>query len=799
MTTRQRRGQNKWSARFVLGCTVLCGTVAGCDATGTSGSTPMNPQASAGSAGTPGVGNPSGGNPGSGGTPGVGVPLDMGAAVQVQLSTAQSALLSTVTDEVSAAASPETFASQYPVSFAAELPYEPTTAVGMDLIQASALALDSSELELLGQNGFVITERQTFPSFVYGYATAYMLDLPVYVSADSILEAVHRSYDDMLMQVEMHQLMSDANTLLTEMRNGLTAISDTQTRADADFYLAVALSLLGDTAIAPIAGGDAAAVSQVVALAKQATGTSEVVLFGVKRDEDFSQFKPRGHYAGIPELEQYFRALMWLGRVDLRLLETQSTGEQVFRRRQFDAMLALNQLMNVSATESWTRMDTLIRAFVGESDYMTPPQVPTLVQALGGADAIADLSDEAIAQAIVDGGFGQQLIASHLIFSDAETTLPLNVSFTLFGQRYAIDSHVLSNVVYDRVLAKRMMPSPLDVAFAALGNNQAGALLEPEIAEYDYAGHLAGMRSVAENQPEGFWDSNLYNGWLSSLRTLSPTPTVDDPRNEGLPSVAKTGAWGRRLLNTQLGSWAELRHDTILYVKQSYTAGATCEFPDAYVDPYPEFFGALGRYTDRLQEVTELLRSTGLPTTTALVGRMDTYLDSTSRVLTNLGAMAQAERDGVPFTTEQMAFINEAVIVTPVGCTADDVITEGWYAGLFFNPMGSPKFDPTIADIHTQPTDEAGNLVGRVLHVGTARPRLMVVTTESCTGARAYAGAAFSYHEHVTEDFMRLDDQEWEATTTGGSPADVPWLSPVVAHAVPAAPPEVVVDMIPMQ
>lgn len=789
----------RWSALVTL--IALGNTLVGCDANGAAGSTPISPLdpqpsgGTGGTAGTPGVGNagsPGVGTAGSGGTPGAGVPLDTGSIVQVPLSTNQSALLSTVTDDSSSAATPGQFAEQFPVNFATTLPYDPTTAVGMDLIQASSLALDQSELQLLAQNGFVITGRQTFPSFVYGYATAYMLDLPVYISADSILDAVHRSYDDMLMQIEMLQLVEDANTLLTEMRNGLTSISDPQTRADADFYLAVALSLLNDTTVSPLAGGDPVAITTVNTLAKRAEGMSRVVMFGVARDEDFSQFKPRGHYAGIPELEQYFRAMMWLGRVDLRLLETQPTGEQLFHRRQFEAMLALSQLMNAAASDAWLRMDTLIRAFVGESDYMTPPEVPTLIQALGGAATIASLSDEAIAQAIVEGGFGQQLIASHIVFNETNTTLPFNVRFTLFGQRYAIDSHVLSNVVYDRV-ASRMMPSPLDVAFAALGNNQAGDLLQNEIAQYDYAGNLAGMRSVAENQPEGFWDSNLYNGWLSSLRALSPTPTLDDSRNLGLPSVAKTEAWGRRLLNTQLGSWAELRHDTILYVKQSYTGGATCEFPDAYVDPYPEFFGALGRYTDRLQEVTEIVRSAGAPNTAMLLDRMDDYLARTSVVLTNLGAMAQAERDGVPFTAEQMEFINQAVIVTPVGCTADDVITEGWYAGLFFSPYGAAQFDPTIADVHTQPTDEVGNIVGRVLHAATGMPRLMVVTTESCTAARAYAGLAFAYHEHVTENFQRIDDEEWKSTASG-APVDVPWLLPVMAHAQSAAG-EVIPDM----
>ena len=45
-------------------------------------------------------------------------------------------------------------------------------------------------------------------------------------------------------------------------------------------------------------------------------------------------------------------------------------------------------------------------------------------------------------------------------------------------------------------------------------------------------------------------------------------------------------------MNAQLASWAELRHDTLLYAKQSYTAVPVCDFPDAYVDPYPEAWAA---------------------------------------------------------------------------------------------------------------------------------------------------------------------------------------------------------------
>src|SRR5690606_27202751 len=125
------------------------------------------------------------------------------------------------------------------------------------------------------------------------------------------------------------------------------------------------------------------------------------------------------------------------------------------------------------------RIDGVIEAFVGESDYMTLPQVAEMLESLGSAQAAAGLSDTELAQALIDGGWGAQRIASHFMVNDGSTaTLPLNRSFALFGQRSVLDSHVFSTVTWDRTAAQRMLPDPLDVAFAALGNDHAASLLE---------------------------------------------------------------------------------------------------------------------------------------------------------------------------------------------------------------------------------------------------------------------------------------------------------------------------------
>jgi hypothetical protein len=77
--------------------------------------------------------------------------------------------------------------------------------------------------------------------------------------------------------------------------------------------------------------------------------------------------------------------------------------------------------------------------------------------------------------------------------------------------------------------------------------------------------------------------------------------------------------------------------------------------------------------------------------------------------------------------------------------------------------------------------DEAGNDVGRILHVGTGNARLMVATIETCNGPRAYAGLAASYGQLVEEKWKRLTDPEWAARLGKEPFPDPPWMSDVLA------------------
>jgi hypothetical protein len=231
------------------------------------------------------------------------------------------------------------------------------------------------------------------------------------------------------------------------------------------------------------------------------------------------------------------------------------------------------------------------------------------------------------------------------------------------------------------------------------------------------------------------------------------------------------------LLNTQLASWAELRHDNLLYAKQSYSGIPSCEYPDGYVDPYPALFARLKQLATLAAEKLTLV----LPS--ASTSRAVSYFKQFADVSLRLETLATEELTGAARTADDLAFLNDAVSTKTdsSGCSTVTFPT-GWYAGLFYEQEDALKAAPTIADVHTQPADAAGNTVGRVLHVATGNPRLMVVSVDSCEGPRAFAGVVSAYFEQTTTDFQRRTDKDFALDLESGNPQDVSWMTDLVVR-----------------
>jgi hypothetical protein len=340
------------------------------------------------------------------------------------------------------------------------------------------------------------------------------------------------------------------------------------------------------------------------------------------------------------------------------------------------------------------------------------------------------------------------------------------VHFQVFGQRFVIDGFALSRVAYDSIVyqgekQKRFMPSGLDV-MAALGNDEAVRLLEPELTRHHYAANLlAARRTVSALGPED-WSANAYNQWLHALQTLD-----DEPTERALfPEVMQRETWRRKQLRTSLASWAELRHDTVLYAKQSYSAFYSCEYPEVFVEPYPEFFRRLHALTTAL---SQRIRSAEIPSNTpALAAAAHRIRDEQSAffarfadTMRRLERLAQNELAGKPFSAEETRWAKTAIDRRGGGGSGGPPTYTGWYPALIYGAAPA-AYEPVVSDVHSDPTTE------RVLQVAVGDTEFLVVALDNGPHRAAYVGPAFSYYEFSGPLGDRMTDEEWRRKLTRG-------------------------------
>ena len=643
--------------------------------------------------------------------------------------------------------------------FAARISSVPSQPLYLDSIDLK-YALTTYEKELLEKHGFVVTSRLSKGSFLEGFAEIFHADLPVFVSTDAILHAVHMSYDAILMEVESNMLIPQLNFLLASMHSQVSTLaSKYSTNAgmqtmlrDVDVYLTIPRILLGNT-VTPHFASNTTLVNQLLSLI-QAEKPAEVQLFAsTQRTMDFSQFTVRGHYTQSPALSKYFQAMMWLGRTEIYLIAPKSAdpapSDADIQRQTIDAALILEALEGAQTHALLDTIDSTIKFFVGESDNVTLPNIKGLLQETGIHES-SELLDvqkwKAFQDTLRQRGFAYQRILSQILMRDPmspEKVEPAS-AFLLLGQRFVIDSYVTGSVVYDKVDAPRMLPSTLDVLFA-LGNDAALQLLQAELNRYNYGSNLAAVRYLVDSYEPQFWESTMYNGWLSMIKTLNPPQS-----RTALPTFMQTAAWWQEKMNTQLASWAQLRHDNLLYAKQSYSSGIVCSYPYSYVEPIPEFYHKVANFAQIAASRFELMQMEGIRQ----------YFVQMHEIADTLEIIAQKTLSKTPLSETEKQFL--CGMLNPVGICGIDY--SGWYIDLFYRGEDDcKKNDLIVADVHTAPTDEYGSPIGWVLHVGTGQLDMAILTAETPDGQScAFIGPVLSYYEHLTTGFNRLTDEEWK-------------------------------------
>ena len=643
--------------------------------------------------------------------------------------------------------------------------------------------LSPDELAKYKTNGFVVSERLGGHSFGQVYYDVYSRDLPVFVSSDSVLHAWHRSYDAMLEDLELTYLKQALAALLAGMHAALPAAKARygdgvlkDSFLDADYFLAVARSLQGGF-VPTHFDQDKRVHTTLAAVARE--GMHEFELFGRNRKMDFSQFKPRGHYEAQPELRTYFKAMMWCGRIDLRIVGGfDSTGPLSSNRELGSAVVLLDLLRASGKDEAWRQFDRAIQTFVGRTDSATFDDLAR-VMAAAKVISIVDLKTDddlkTLADAIERSSAGKQDVRSDVYISpETSTKVSLPRSFTLLGQKFVVDSWATSKVVFDDIVwdgdkVIRRVPSGLDVVFAALGNNH----VVPDLVErmetgshrfrdrlpdrhLPYQHNLAAVRNVLDGLVPTTWDETIYMQWLKTLRTLSASP------EETMPEAMKTREWAMKQTNAQLASWSQLRHDSILYVKQSYTAGAECYYPTGFIEPVIPFWVQMEAMAKRSADLME--RTPFPPAAKPTQVKQVQFLRHFAAQMGRLKVVAQKQLDRNELSDEERKVLEDVMQIghQRAGSATVPKYT-GWYPALFYRgPEDCMKWDALVADVHTDVPSPKHDDPGCVLHEGVGGVDLLVIAIDNGKDRVVFSGPTLSHYEFEMPGVARKTDREWK-------------------------------------
>lgn len=626
------------------------------------------------------------------------------------------------------------------------------------------LAMSEAERALLAKNGFVVLARKPVHSYVAAYHDVFQEQLPLYVTADSILHAIFRSEDALLEGIERAELRRSVSSLISRLRDALARTPHDRTGDDVDLYLTVAAKL-ADTANPKVKrstfGSVDSAADEIVQKIESDSGSIETLeLYGRPRAIDFSKYVPVGHYAGFRPDEvgdmgkpnapltqaQYFHVMTWLSRHEWNLVSRgcQSSTPVEGRcsssptPREVAAALRVAELVDRAGVRpTLDRIEAVYRTFGGVRDDVPVTSLRGLVPQTSSADPKAA---ETLATAIGDR-FPRFAVTHPMpVFpGDHEGKLPAIA--TLVGARIAPDLDPVGQVM------RGVYPQKLDA-------NVFGALLghDPSLRNgAPSTGMQAALSLAPALRTASAKGTSLYDTWMSAVLALGTTP-------EGtLPSFFKTPAHANLRMNSALVGYGQIRHNFVLMSGSSYDSYG-CEIPDAYVEPHLATYEALLAYAERGLQLGASDRATR------------EYFTNTANVLRVLTTIVRHELEGRKLTEDEVRYLGMITEYTPDGGYGGDSHgppkRTGWYYDLFTDrsklaEMGSDFVGEVATNAHSN----------YVFMLGAEQARLGVFAVDTGGPPRLMVGpVAAGYEAHES-----LGNPRWSDALAAEKPHSAEW------------------------
>jgi hypothetical protein len=653
---------------------------------------------------------------------------------------------------------------------------QPQAAVVQEAIAAdlgnvrNPFVLSEEHLQRLAQDGFVVSPGVEKEFFTL-YEKARYDNQPVFVTSDSLLHVYHLLFDKVLRTAELERfipLLHDLNAaVLAECDREYQALKGTPWEDAARrtvAFVAVGSRLLDPGIQTPTYAEDL--VEAELALVEEAEGILPSPIFpGLEFGEDYTQYIPRGHYTRSDALKAYFKSMMWYGRMTFRLKPIDPEAGRAETRSALLLAQALRtaEVNGTPALDVWMDLYSPTVFFVGRSDDLTALQYLDVIDQVYGAGITAeDLADEEKLTQFID--LANQLPPPKilgLVIMDTDEVEAATKGMRFMGQRFVPDAYIFRQLIYRNVGTRenrRGLPMGLDIP-AAMGSERAYQILEAlgETSYENYPEQMEKMRTWTASLTVADWTETLYNTWIYSFYPLMEVP------GDGYPAFMRSQAWLDKQLNAVLGSWAELKHDTILYAKQVYAElGAGPPPPPpvppiGYVEPVPEFFARLGALTAMTREGLE---------SRGLLNDLDAQsLSQLEDLAGALQGMAEKELRGEPLTQEEATRIRyyggELENLTMAAADSD---MEDPFAPRF---MEEEPQAAVIADVATDPAPGLAleEAVGRVNPIYVVVP---IVAPDGSSYLQVNRGGVFSYYEFPWPINDRLTDEKWRGMLDSG-------------------------------
>ena len=604
---------------------------------------------------------------------------------------------------------------------------------------------DSTLCQKLGEEGFAIVPANHEQLF-HVYEQNDYQEFPSFVTTDLYLQLYHLYIDCMLRELEEYHLLKLMTNFSKEMRDIMVAFYQGAPDDSEEGRIAWRNRQFFDVALHLFTGqpmenaNDYRTEQEEIDKCIKAENTTSGLLMDYQGEVSFpySLFRARGHYTRSDALKRYFRGMMWL--------QTASLGMDYDTEVKQAVMMAFAMKLSKSARQKYDKINDLITLLMGKPDNLSMLQVIDEVEKTGKSQEELIYDEKAIAQ----------LTKKLNEIGDKQTRIRPKFEKTshnkicVMPQRYQPDAEVLQEMVdYKNKPPQRATPKGLDV-MAAMGVTAAEQILKEEKNEWKPL--FPTLDKMKKRMGEIDWKETIATQWMQTLKVLN-----DQDKGEKAPYFMQNPEWSKKDLNAALASWAELKHDAILYAKQPM--GAECggggvpePLVKGYVEPNIKFWK---KAAELLDNTAKLLKDQNMMTE-----KIKIATERMSDEVAFLLSVSEKELEGKELSDEEYDQISY------IGSTFENISLDlirmpeqemmGWA-----DVEGADRKVALVADVYTANADNNPNKTILFEAVGCADEIYVVVEI----GGYLYLtrGAVLSYREFIQPiDEPRLTDEEWQ-------------------------------------